>query len=54
MSLGLPDIETITLDQVRAGNNRLVLLCGNAGTGKSRLIEEFKSGLNPDWLESSD
>jgi tetratricopeptide (TPR) repeat protein len=43
-----PELELLkkALDRVRAGKGSLVSLCGNAGTGKSRLVEEFKSALN--------
>jgi len=43
-----PELELLkeALGRVRAGKGSLVLLCGNAGTGKSRLLEEFKSNLN--------
>ena len=39
-----PELELLTeaLGRVRAGEGRLVSVCGNAGTGKSRLVEEFK------------
>ncbi|UCF90489.1 MAG: AAA family ATPase [Desulfobacterales bacterium] len=51
-----PELELLTdaLDGVRAGKGCLVSICGNAGTGKSRLLEEFKSTLNADkinWRE---
>ena len=51
-----PELELLkkALDRVRAGKGRLVSLCGNAGTGKSRLVEEFKSALNREnvtWRE---
>ena len=43
-----PELELLKkgLSQVRAGKGSLVSLCGNAGTGKSRLVEEFKSVLS--------
>ncbi|MFZ0610634.1 MAG: AAA family ATPase [Desulfobacterales bacterium] len=39
-----PELELLieALDRVRAGQGRLVSIGGNAGTGKSRLVEEFK------------
>ncbi|UCF90767.1 MAG: AAA family ATPase [Desulfobacterales bacterium] len=51
-----PELELLTeaLDRVRAGKGCLVSLCGNAGTGKSRLVEEFKSALTREkvnWRE---
>ncbi|MFZ0243438.1 MAG: AAA family ATPase [Desulfobacterales bacterium] len=36
------DLLTEALGRVRSGEGRLVSICGNAGTGKSRLLEEFK------------
>ncbi len=36
------------------GNGRIFSICGDAGTGKSRLVEEFKASLDLDkfqWLE---
>ena len=51
-----PELELLkkALDRVRTGKGSLVSLCGNAGTGKSRLVEEFKSALNREnvtWRE---
>ena len=51
-----PELELLkkALDRVRSGKGSLVSLCGNAGTGKSRLVEEFKSALNREnvtWRE---
>jgi class 3 adenylate cyclase/tetratricopeptide (TPR) repeat protein len=47
-----PELELLkkALDRVRAGKGCLVSLCGNAGTGKSRLVEEFKSTLNREYI----
>ena len=42
------------LNRVRAGKGCLVSICGNAGTGKSRLVEEFKAVANREkvnWRE---
>jgi len=51
-----PDLGLLkeALDRARGGKGSLVLLSGNAGTGKSRLLEEFKSTLNQEkinWRE---
>ena len=51
-----PEIELLheALSQVRHGRGILVTIGGNAGTGKSRLVEEFKSTLEPadvNWRE---
>ncbi|MGB5615872.1 MAG: AAA family ATPase [Desulfobacterales bacterium] len=51
-----PEFELLreALDRVRSGKGCLVSLCGNAGTGKSRLVEDFKSALTPEeanWRE---
>jgi class 3 adenylate cyclase/tetratricopeptide (TPR) repeat protein len=42
------------VENLRKGKGRVFSICGDAGTGKSRLIEEFKSTLNLNeiqWLE---
>jgi predicted ribonuclease YlaK len=43
-----PELELLkkALNRIRSGKGSLVSLCGNAGTGKSRLVEEFKSVLS--------
>ncbi|MGA2404819.1 MAG: AAA family ATPase, partial [Syntrophobacteraceae bacterium] len=44
------------MQDLLAGKGSVIAICGEAGTGKSRLIEEFKSALNPDcvqWYEGS-
>jgi class 3 adenylate cyclase/tetratricopeptide (TPR) repeat protein len=51
-----PEFELLkeALGRVRSGKGCLVSLCGNAGTGKSRLVEDFKSTLTPEeanWRE---
>jgi class 3 adenylate cyclase len=51
-----PEFELLreALDRVRSGKGCLVSLCGNAGTGKSRLVEDFKSTLTAEeanWRE---
>jgi len=43
------------IDNLRQGQSRIISICGAAGTGKSRLIEEFKAGLDLgqiQWIES--
>ena len=52
----IPELELLreALDRVRSGKGCIVSLCGNAGTGKSRLVEDFKSALTPEdanWRE---
>jgi class 3 adenylate cyclase/tetratricopeptide (TPR) repeat protein len=40
--------------QLKDGQGNILSVCGNAGAGKSRLVEEFKAGLNLEeirWLE---
>lgn len=51
-----PEFELLreALGRVRSGKGCLVSLCGNAGTGKSRLVEDFKSTLTSEeanWRE---
>ena len=51
-----PELELLAeaLSRVRAGRGCLVSICGNAGTGKSRLVEEFKTFTNREkvnWRE---
>ncbi len=52
------DVEMAELseavDNMRQGKGRIFSICGAAGTGKSRLVEEFKVGLDLDqiqWIE---
>ncbi|MEW5908711.1 MAG: adenylate/guanylate cyclase domain-containing protein, partial [Thermodesulfobacteriota bacterium] len=45
---------TEAVENLRNGRGRIFSICGDAGTGKSRLIEEFKSSLNLEdiqWIE---
>ena len=37
---------TDAVESLRAGKGRIFSICGDTGTGKSRLIEEFKDSLN--------
>jgi class 3 adenylate cyclase/tetratricopeptide (TPR) repeat protein len=42
------------VENLRQGTGRIFSICGAAGTGKSRLVEEFKTGLDLDqiqWIE---
>jgi len=42
------------IDNLRDGKGRIFSICGDAGTGKSRLVEEFKASLDLEeikWLE---
>lgn len=48
------DVLKEAVENLRKGKGRIFSICGDAGTGKSRLIEEFKSTLNLNeiqWLE---
>jgi predicted ATPase/class 3 adenylate cyclase len=43
------------VERLREGTGKIFSICGNPGTGKSRLVEEFKATLNLDeirWLEA--
>jgi class 3 adenylate cyclase/tetratricopeptide (TPR) repeat protein len=42
------------VDNLRQGKGRVFSICGAAGTGKSRLVEEFKGGIDLEqiqWIE---
>jgi class 3 adenylate cyclase len=42
------------IDNLRQGKGRVFSICGAAGTGKNRLVEEFKAGLDLEqiqWIE---
>ena len=42
------------VNNLRQGKGRVFSICGDAGTGKSRLVEEFKAGLDLEkiqWIE---
>ena len=45
---------TDAVDKLKQGKGRIFSICGAAGTGKSRLVEEFKAGLDLNeiqWIE---
>ena len=45
---------TDAVDKLKQGKGRIFSICGAAGTGKSRLVEEFKAGLDLEktkWIE---
>ena len=42
------------VEGLRSGKGRIFSICGDAGTGKSRLVEDFKTTLDPEeiqWIE---
>jgi class 3 adenylate cyclase/tetratricopeptide (TPR) repeat protein len=39
------------VEKIRAGKGRLLSICGDAGTGKSRLVEEFKATLDLEEIQ---
>jgi predicted ATPase len=44
----------MAVDRLKKGRGTFIAICGEAGTGKSRLIQEFKAALDPeavDWVE---
>ena len=46
---------TDAVDKLKQGKGRIFSICGAAGTGKSRLVEEFKASLDLEdvqWIES--
>ena len=48
------DVLSETVQSLQDGKGSILSICGTAGTGKSRLIEEFKSTLNLEevrWME---
>ncbi|TDD57906.1 helix-turn-helix transcriptional regulator [Kribbella antibiotica] len=47
------DVLRAAADRVRDGGSARVLISGEAGIGKSRLIAEFTAALGPDWLAVS-
>ena len=43
------------VERLRQGKGSIFSICGAAGTGKSRLVEEFKAGLDLNkiqWIEA--
>jgi MoxR-like ATPase len=43
------------VENLREGQGRIFSICGDAGTGKSRLVEEFKAALDLEeiqWLSA--
>jgi class 3 adenylate cyclase/tetratricopeptide (TPR) repeat protein len=39
------------VEKLREGKGTIFSICGDAGTGKSRLVEEFKTGLNLEEIQ---